>query len=105
MVGRELELSRIARLLDTLASGPRGLLLEGDAGIGKTALLRSATRGAAERGMTVLSTAPAEPDMTLAFAGLADLLDAAGAQTLVALAPAHRAALDRALEQGAAEAV
>jgi hypothetical protein len=38
VIGREAELHAVAAFLDALAAGPAGLLLEGEAGIGKTTL-------------------------------------------------------------------
>ena len=51
------------------------LLLEGDAGIGKTSLLEYGRNGATQRGHHVLSATPVETEMPLAYAGLADLLE------------------------------
>ena len=47
---RERELGAARALLDGLDDGPRGLLVEGDAGIGKTAVWRSAKSYRPERG-------------------------------------------------------
>jgi hypothetical protein len=41
VVGRDHELAAVAAFLDRLPSGPCGLLLEGEAGIGKTTLWRT----------------------------------------------------------------
>ena len=73
--GRDPELRAIATFLDRLRTGPGALVLAGEAGAGKTTLLRAATAHAAERGLTVLQTAPAHGDLRLAFAGLADLVE------------------------------
>ena len=75
MFGREAERSQIEQLLDSVADGPVGLALEGVPGIGKTTLWRDALDSARRRGYRVLVSAPGEPDSTLAFAGLGDLLD------------------------------
>ncbi|WP_327039429.1 LuxR family transcriptional regulator [Micromonospora maris] len=53
---------------------PGQVLLEGPAGIGKTALLRALTAEAARSGWLVLSCAPTECEAELPFAALADLL-------------------------------
>src|SRR5215211_5055868 len=42
LVGREPELEAVRVFVDALGDGPRGLLIEGEAGIGKTAVWRAA---------------------------------------------------------------
>ncbi len=74
-LGRQAEIARIESFLVGVSGGPQLLLLEGDAGIGKTALLEYGRNAAAELGRHVLSTAPVETEMPLAYAGLADLLE------------------------------
>lgn len=55
LVGRHAELHRLERCLDALQAGhPRGLLLEGEAGIGKTRLIEALKPRARERGFTGL---------------------------------------------------
>ena len=75
MFGREAERAGIEQLLDSVGEGPVGLALEGVPGIGKTTLWRDALDSARQRDYRVLVTAPGEPDSTLAFAGLGDLLE------------------------------
>ncbi|MEV6692296.1 AAA family ATPase [Micromonospora sp. NPDC051196] len=53
---------------------PGQVLLEGPAGIGKTALLRALVAEATQAGWLVLSCAPTECEADLPFAALADLL-------------------------------
>ena len=72
--GREAELRSLGMFLDGLAAGPAALVLAGQAGAGKTTLLRAGAALAAERGITVLQSAPARGELRLAFAGLTDLL-------------------------------
>jgi DNA-binding CsgD family transcriptional regulator len=73
LVGRERECAAIDRLLELSARGESSsLVLRGEAGIGKTALLtHAAERGG---GRTVLRTAGVEAESDLAFAGLYGLL-------------------------------
>jgi DNA-binding CsgD family transcriptional regulator len=73
LVGRERECAAIDRLLEVSARGESSsLVLRGEAGIGKTALLtHAAERGG---GGTVLRTAGVEAESDLAFAGLYGLL-------------------------------
>ena len=95
--GRESEQAQIERLLDLAGSGPAGVALEGGPGIGKSTLWREALALARRRGLEVIATAPSEPDSTLAFAGLGDLLDGLPADVLAALPGPQRRALDGAL--------
>lgn len=70
--GRDPEWRRLQQLLTAVRSGRSGvLLLVGEAGIGKTALLQNLRSSAAD--CTVLSVAGVESDMDLAFAALQQL--------------------------------
>jgi AAA ATPase domain len=74
VIGREAELARVERALDTVrAGGSDVLVLRGQPGIGKTALLRAAIDGA--DGMTVLRARGLEGEADLPFAGLAELCE------------------------------
>ncbi len=56
LVGRDREQAEIARLLDgTLVAGAQTLLVEGEAGIGKTALATATVAAARSRGMRVVA--------------------------------------------------
>jgi ATP/maltotriose-dependent transcriptional regulator MalT len=72
--GRDAELSALETFLAGLASSPGTLVLAGEAGAGKTTVLRAGIERAERLGYTVLRTLPSPSDMRLAFAGLADLL-------------------------------
>ncbi len=95
--GRQSERALLERELDAAAGGPAGLALEGGPGIGKTTLVREAIAGARTRGYGVIATAPAEPDSSLAFAGIADLLDGLPAEIVSALPAPQRRAVEAAL--------
>jgi DNA-binding CsgD family transcriptional regulator len=73
LVGREEELSRLRELLAPPYQESRVLLL-GDPGVGKTALLAEAARVARSAGTRVLVAAGRESEQDLAFAGLHQLL-------------------------------
>jgi DNA-binding CsgD family transcriptional regulator len=75
LVGRERETRRLTALL-AAARGGRGsaLILRGEPGIGKSALLDEMRGRAADEGFRVLHTRGLESEATLSFAGLADLL-------------------------------
>jgi DNA-binding CsgD family transcriptional regulator len=72
-VGRERERARIDRLLEAARGGVSGaLLLHGEAGIGKTALMRWAIGRAT--GMRVVRARGIETESDIPFAGLAELV-------------------------------
>ncbi|MDO8185570.1 DUF2791 family P-loop domain-containing protein, partial [Conexibacter sp. CPCC 205706] len=97
LVGRAAELGRIEQLLVAAAAGESGtLLLLGDAGIGKSALLDAAAASAREREMAVLRARAVEAETALAFAGLSELLRPL-APLLGELEPAQAQALAAAL--------
>ncbi len=71
--GRADEVARIDRLLDGARSGvSAALIVYGDPGIGKTALLDDVAATAA--GFTILRARPLQTESELPFAGLSDLL-------------------------------
>jgi DNA-binding CsgD family transcriptional regulator len=74
IVGREEELARLRSFLHHDAPHSAAVVLEGEAGIGKTTVFADAVRVAAELGVRSLSARPAEPDRELAFSTLTDLL-------------------------------
>ena len=77
VIGRDAELALTEDFLDALAAGPSGLVIEGEAGAGKTTLWLAAVEEARERGYRVLETRPAEAEAGLPFAGLGDLVEGA----------------------------
>jgi predicted ATPase len=74
IVGREQELAAIDAFLDAPPGGPAALLVEGEAGIGKTTLWLAAVQAARMRGQQVLDAVPAEAERDLPFSALGDLL-------------------------------
>jgi len=96
IVGRDAELEGIERFLER-RDVPRGLLIEGEAGIGKTTLLGEAARRGRERGWCVLSCSPTVPESGLSFAALGDLLAPVLTEVLPVLASPRKRALERAL--------
>jgi DNA-binding CsgD family transcriptional regulator len=72
-VGREAEQAQIERLLDDAAGGRGGaLVVRGEAGVGKTALLELAAESAV--GFRILRALGAEAEAELPFAGLHELV-------------------------------
>jgi hypothetical protein len=96
-IGRADELALFQAFLDAVAGGPAVLLLEGDAGIGKTTVWSAGVTLARERGYRVLSCRPTESEMQLPFAALGDLLDDLPQWAFEALPSPQRRALDVAM--------
>src|SRR3954452_12650661 len=71
--GRETELKELGELVDG-PEGRSGVLVRGEAGIGKSALVAGAAAAAAVAGLRVLRTTGAEAEQNLAYAGLHQLL-------------------------------
>jgi DNA-binding CsgD family transcriptional regulator len=96
LVGRERVLAAASQLLDGTPRA-RALILEGEAGIGKTAVWRAATERGRACGYRVLVCRTAETEISLPFVSLADLLEPVIDEALVALPAAQRLALESAL--------
>jgi predicted ATPase len=103
MIGRDHERDAAARFLDRVPDGPVGLVIEGEAGIGKTTVWLEALREARARGYRALKAGPAEGERDLSFAALADLLGDAMADVADALPQPQRDALDAALLRRSAD--
>ncbi len=98
LVGRDEELQALGAFVVRPAAGlPAALILEGEAGIGKTALWLAAVDHARSGESTVLVSIPAQREARLAFAALADLVDGVWADIADELAEPQRAALEQAL--------
>ena len=99
LVGREDELRRAELFLSSARTGARALVIEGEAGAGKTALWDAALERARARGFEVLVARPVETETAFAFAGLADAFG--GHLDLLEQLPARqRHALEAALMLG-----
>jgi DNA-binding CsgD family transcriptional regulator len=93
VVGREEELAEISSFLDGREALPAGLLVAGEAGIGKTTIWRRGLELARDRGYRVLSAHPSGSETELSFAALGDLLDGVFDEAVADLPPPQRAAL------------
>jgi DNA helicase TIP49 (TBP-interacting protein) len=85
LIGRHEELAVLVRFLRSLAAGPRALLVQGEAGIGKTALWQAGLTRAQAVGQRTLVCRPAGSEVRLSFAALGDLLIEVLEQALPAL--------------------
>lgn len=97
VVGRDRELAEITSFLELADGTPRTLLLEGEAGIGKSTLWRSGVDIARESGYRVLSCVAAKSESDLSFTTLRDLLGDAFDDVADDLSPPQRHALGVAL--------
>ena len=97
VLGRDEELAAVSRFLTNGPGPAAALVLEGEAGIGKTTLWLHAIEQAAALSYTVISSRPAESDEQLSFAGLADLLGGVLDRVLGQLPPPQRSALEVAM--------
>ncbi len=97
IVGREDEVAALHAFLDGADGGARALVLEGEAGIGKSTLWAAGVEAAQERSFRVLSARPAEAEQGLAHAALGDLLADCAAEVLPELSAPRRRALQAAL--------
>jgi DNA-binding CsgD family transcriptional regulator len=97
LVGRNQELASTVAFLERVRAGPYALLLEGEAGIGKSRVWREAVEHAFDQGFRILVAHPGGGDVKLAFAGLTDLLGGSVSELLPALPQPQRRALEIAL--------
>lgn len=74
LVGRDDELRVLTGMLERVGVRGGAVVVRGEAGIGKSALLAAASRLAAAGGLRVLRTAGVESETHVAFAGLQQLL-------------------------------
>jgi DNA-binding CsgD family transcriptional regulator len=97
IVSREDEVALLHAFVARAEQGPAALLLEGEAGIGKSTLWRAGVEHARDEGLRVLSSRPAEAERGLAYAGLSDLFEGVLDDVLPALSLPRRRALEVAL--------
>jgi predicted ATP-dependent serine protease len=74
LLDRDDELTQLYELIDAIGRRGGAIVVRGEAGIAKSALLAAARERAQHRGVTVVSTTGALSEAQLAFAGLHQLL-------------------------------
>jgi DNA-binding CsgD family transcriptional regulator/tetratricopeptide (TPR) repeat protein len=74
LLGRDRDLAELYALVDGIEDRGGALVVRGEAGIGKSALLAAASERALDRGVTVVPTTGALSEARLAFAGLHQLV-------------------------------
>jgi predicted ATPase len=94
---RSVENRAVADFLIAAGVQPSVLVIEGEAGIGKTTLWLAAIEQARERGFRVLSARAGQAESILAYAAVADLLGDVESAVLTALPDVQRVALERVL--------
>jgi DNA-binding CsgD family transcriptional regulator/tetratricopeptide (TPR) repeat protein len=97
IIGRASELEAIQCFVAEVAQGPSRLVIEGEPGIGKTTLWSAGVDTARRSGYRVLLARPAEIEVQLSFAALADLLAPVVDEVLPTLPAPQRRALEVAL--------
>ena len=97
VVGREAELASVRNFVTGISDGASALVLEGEAGMGKTTLWRAGIEAAEADGLCILQAEPAESETALSLSGLGDLLDPVLDEALAPLPAGQRSALARAL--------
>jgi predicted ATPase len=96
LVGRDDDLRRIAAFVEQSASSGGALLLGGEPGVGKTAVLDEVASRAASAGSRVLRAAGAQFEADLSFAGLHQVVHQLLAE-MAALSDSHASALQAAV--------
>src|SRR4029453_15194521 len=97
IAGRDAGLASLRNFVESVSGGAVALVLEGEAGMGKTTLWRYGVETAETAGLCVLEAQPAESETSLSFSGLGDLLDPVLDEAPAPLAVGQRSALARAL--------
>jgi ATP/maltotriose-dependent transcriptional regulator MalT len=98
-VDRSAELQTVGEFLTAAGAQPTCLVVEGEAGIGKTTLWLAAIDQAHAHGFLVLSAQSGQAESMLAYAATADLLGDVETAVLDQLPDVQRVALDRVLLQ------
>lgn len=94
VVGRDSELIAVDSFLDRADASFAALVVEGEAGIGKSTLWREGVRRAVDRGFVVLACRAAASETSLSHAAVADLLDGVPSSAWVSLPARQRHALE-----------
>jgi DNA-binding CsgD family transcriptional regulator len=100
IVGRDEEVASVRAFVEGAAERPAALVLEGEAGVGKSTLWRAGVEHACAEGLQVLVSRPAEAERDLPHVALGDLLEEAVDDVLPALPAPRRRALELALLHG-----
>ncbi len=97
VIGRSGELLALRAFVEAVPDTGQALLLEGDAGIGKTVLWQEGLRLADESGIRVLKSRSSPSETQIGFATIGDLFAPVVDETVPLLVPFQRRALESAL--------
>jgi DNA-binding CsgD family transcriptional regulator len=97
VIGRQFEIEAFATFLGRVPREFACLVLEGEAGIGKTTVWQSGVQMAVDQSATLLSCRPSEAEREIPFSALGDLLDRIDSEVLERLPGPQRRALAVAL--------
>jgi DNA-binding CsgD family transcriptional regulator len=97
IVGRDEDRATVEAFVRRAEGGASALVLEGEAGIGKSTLWLAGVEVARLRGLRVLLSRPVEAERGLAHAGLGDLFEDTLADVAPLISPPRRRALEIAL--------
>ena len=103
ILGREEQLKVLEEFIHQ-GRPKRGLVLHGEAGIGKTTLWKAGIGLARDHGLRVLSARASDTETTLSFASVSDLFDGVDLGLLIDLPAPQRQALEVALHRVAPDA-
>jgi hypothetical protein len=94
VIGRDAELDFVEGFLDGVRGGPTGLVLSGEAGIGKTILWQVGVERARGRFARVLTCRGTQAEAAFSFAGLSELLGEGLGEAVDSLLTPRRRALE-----------
>jgi hypothetical protein len=97
VIGRGSELMAIDQFLVGARAGLAGLVIQGEAGIGKTTLWEASVAAARDRGFQVLTSRPAKAESSLALAAFGDLFSPVPPEAVARLPDPQRHAVEVAL--------
>ncbi len=97
VLSRPAEIRAVADFLASASVEPTALLVEGEAGIGKTTLWLTAVDQAHKQRFRVLSARPSAAESVLAYTSLSDMLSEVDPDTWAVLPDPQRLAIDRVL--------
>ncbi|HJT95796.1 MAG TPA: AAA family ATPase [Mycobacterium sp.] len=103
VISRSAEFRAVSEFVRGTEQRPTGLIIEGEAGIGKTTIWLAALAQAHDRGFRVISASAGQAESVLAYAAVADLLGDVDPSVLGELPDLQRIAVDRVLLRTSSE--
>jgi DNA-binding CsgD family transcriptional regulator len=104
VVGRSDHIRAIARYLQSADAHSSALLIEGEAGVGKSTLWLFALEQASELGFHTMSARASQVETEMAYGTVADLLGEVDPEVFIGLPDVQQAAVDRVLLRGGSDA-